>query len=521
MLRLLRRSARKLQNAATAQSHTEQLVPGNNIPVSEFIQRRKNVMLSIFLSDQDLEVDKDVIPKSFQANPELPTKYVSLVTGNTLSYMQNDIPNIFRQNPGFRYLSGFLEKDAILLMETTTGSEIKSILFVRNQPDYLLDFEGPSYGNKSLGYFDQIPEWFGVDEVQYLDDFNDYIDKTYVKNVQGGVNEKGVRYGENRKINFFFNQALQDNTYLVSRYIKPFYNDLRTGKNADFVKFSEMDKFIDNHRVIKSQNEMDLIAGACEMSGQAINMVSQQLSNLTNESQVKAALEFAVSNIAGPGYVLDNSYPPVVAASNRSTILHYTENNQFFDLSKDGKKEHVLIDFGVTNCGYNSDITRVFGFNNESIYKVYKALYNCQTSLIEAVRLAMAKTSGKKEKMSLQDLDRLYQFLLVKELVQLGFKSDSKFLISLIGELCPHSVCHHIGLDVHDCTSYDKNVQLQKGMCFVIEPGIYFKNSIEGIPEEYKGIGLRIEDVIVIDHEGNVHVASGNCVKDPEVLSKI
>merc|ERR1712173_205068 len=108
----------------------------------------------------------------------------------------------------------------------------------------------------------------------------------------------------------------------------------------------------------------------------------------------------------------------------------------------------------------------------------------------------MSKQSGSKEKMSLQDLDRLYQFLLVKELVDLGFKADSKHLISIIGKLCPHSVCHHIGLDVHDAISYDKNVQLRKGMCFVIEPGIYFKDSIDGVPKDLKGLGFRLEDVI-------------------------
>ena len=419
--------------------------------------------------------------------------------------MSNDIPHNFKQNTDFLYLSGLNQANSILLCETTTGAEVNSILFIRRQPDYLLQYEGEKLKSEN------VADIYGVSECYYLDEFGEQVEKRYVN---------PTKEGENRKLIFHLGSTSPNNFMSFSQHINPFITTLKTSKNSSKIEIKNLDSHIEKFRLIKSQNEQTLIISAAEISANAINLTRSQVEtgNLENESQVLAALNFAAANMAGPGVVVRNSYPPVVSSGKNTTVLHYDENDRNFG------NQHLLVDFGVCQYHYNSDVTRCFSSssgnpNLAALHQAYTSLHKIQTTLIDAIKLAFNKEkSGKKDKLSLSDLNKLYHILLVKELVSLGFSKKAENLIQIVSKICPHNICHHIGLDVHDCKNVDQDLQLRTGMCFALEPGMYFREGLEGVPERFRNLGLRIEDVIVIGDDGEVIVASEGCEKDPEVV---
>jgi len=372
----------------------------------------------------------------------------------------------------------------------------------------MVNFEGPREK------IDQVPTTYGVDEAYHLEDFNEIIQKMYVD---------PATKGENRKLHFYLGATTPINFRNFSKYINPFLNDLKSNsKSSPNTEIHTVDKTIDKFRAIKSSNEQNLLISAAEISSNAINLVRTQIGNLENESQILAALRFAAANVAGPGVNLSDAYPPVVASGKNTTTLLYEKNNQFFNPEND----HFVVDFGVCQYNYNSDVTRSFAAasasskskNLEAVRQVYDSLYKINLQLIEAVKLAFAPKAGAREKMSLADLNKLYQILLIRELASLGFSKKAEDLIDLVSQVCPHDVCHYIGLDIHDCKSFTKETQLKPGMCFSLEPGVYLYENNPMVPEKFKNIGLRIEDIIVITDSGEVVVASGSCEKSPDVV---
>ena len=170
-----------------------------------------------------------------------------------------------------------------------------------------------------------------------------------------------------------------------------------------------------------------------------------------------------------PGCNFKPAYPTVVASGPRRGILHYTRSDHHFDPENTG----ILVDFGIDFYGYKSDITRCYGFKTDAELELYSALYRVQGKLIEAIKIGFEKKTSQKERLSLNQIFSLQQMLLMKELVELGFTMNGKEMIEVIQKICPHHCSHYIGLDVHDCATVDKNMFINNGMCFTVEPGVY------------------------------------------------
>lgn len=106
-------------------------------------------------------------------------------------------------------------------------------------------------------------------------------------------------------------------------------------------------------------------------------------------------------------------------------------------------------------------------------------------------------------------------FLLGKELVGNGIikkQINEEYLMKAAYQLCPHHVSHYLGMDVHDTSLVNRNIQIQPGMILTIEPGIYVNAKNKLVPKEFQGIGVRIEDDVLITEQGPV-VLSRNCPK--------
>lgn len=183
------------------------------------------------------------------------------------------------------------------------------------------------------------------------------------------------------------------------------------------------------------------------------------------------------------------AYVPVVAGSDRATILHYTHNDRCLD-----ENNLILVDAGAKAFGYCSDISRTWPHKSKFSHEqkqLYEAVLRVQQTCIERVQ------RHQKNPVSFLDLNILASELIFKEIVNLGFPATRETVETVF----PHSIGHHLGLDLHDCATIEINRPLTKDMCITIEPGIYVPCS-PSFPECFHGMGIRIEDDLLLTHDG-------------------
>ena len=190
------------------------------------------------------------------------------------------------------------------------------------------------------------------------------------------------------------------------------------------------------------------------------------------------------------------AYNSIVGGGNNSCILHYVENN---DELKDG--DLVLVDAGCEYQYYASDVTRTFPVNGK-FSPEQKEIYSI---VLEAHRQSMeqAKPGNKWNLMHEKSVE-----VIVEGLLDLGLLKGTKEQVIEKGDYSKfymHRIGHWLGMDVHDVGGYKQDGdwrELEKGMVMTVEPGIYILDSLEDVDDKWKGIGVRIEDDIVITDSG-------------------
>jgi len=250
-------------------------------------------------------------------------------------------------------------------------------------------------------------------------------------------------------------------------------------------------------RLFKDAHEIELMQKAADISAQAHIKAMQASQPGSYEYQLQAVLEsyFVYAGGTGPAYT------SIVGSGGNATVLHYIKNRAQL---QDG--DLVLIDAAAEYEMYAADITRTFPVNGK-FSDVQKDLYGivlkAQKAVIEAARPGVTFQS-------LHDLDLK---LLVEGMLEIGLMDGS--LEQIIEEQTyqqyfMHKTGHWLGLDVHDMGNYmidGKSRVLEPGMVFTVEPGIYV-NSKSMAPEQYRGMGIRIEDNILITEDGNRNLTS-------------
>lgn len=182
-------------------------------------------------------------------------------------------------------------------------------------------------------------------------------------------------------------------------------------------------------------------------------------------------------------------YPPIVGAGANAAVLHYTENNARI---KDG--EFVLVDAGCEWGYYNSDISRTtFVGEPDAIHRdLYALVQSAQDEAIAAVQPGAL----------IRDPHRAATRVLTNGLMDLGLMEKEEH----IRRYFMHGTSHWLGLDVHDAGDYkvdEKERALEPGMCLTIEPGLYFNPDFAVCPEQVAGIGIRLENDLLVTDEGH------------------
>ena len=257
----------------------------------------------------------------------------------------------------------------------------------------------------------------------------------------------------------------------------------------------ELQAHLAEMRLVKDQLEVGLLQEACDLTRKAFEDVVRALPGARTERDVEVAF-FARARAGGN----DTGYSTIAAAGSHATILHWTHN--------DGQLrpgDLLLLDAGVeTNRFYTADITRtmpVSGRFSPVQRRIYQLVYDAQQAAFAEVRPGNEFLAPNRAAMQV-----LARGLDAMELLPVSVEESLEKESQLHQRYTLHGVSHMLGLDVHDCARAREETyrlgELKAGMVLTVEPGLYFQERDLTVPEELRGIGVRIEDDVVVTETG-------------------
>ena len=391
----------------------------------------------------------------------------------------NDTEYPFRQDSNFYYLTGLKEDNSSLIISKING-KTKTLLFVAKK-----DKTKELWNGKRLGEI-EAKQRFRVDEVYTSDQFEVKLKELLIKSKT-----------------LYFDFSLD---YSKVKILKRYAKQLSTHKNLAL--------HVEQMRLLKSKAEIRLIKEAISITTLAHHDAIRYNKIGKNEYELLSEIEHVFKSNGA----YSDAYTSIVACGNSANTLHYIENNKPLL-----KGELILIDAGCEYEYYASDITRTIPVNTKftkAQKDIYNLVLNCEEKVIKKIKPNVKRTSLQKKAVK----------ILTKGLVELGIlKGNVKKLIKKekYKKYYPHGIGHWMGLDVHDTCPYtDENgneIRLQKGMVLTIEPAIYIDIDDKDVPKKYRGIGIRIEDDILVTKDGYENLSKGivKSIKDIEKKSSI
>ncbi len=392
----------------------------------------------------------------------------------------------YRQSSDFWYLTGFNEPEAVLILVKSDETHNHSVLFNR-----VRDLTAEIWFGRRLGQ-EAAPARLGVDRALPFDEINEHLylllnGLNVVYHAQGEyAYADAILYGALEKLRKGFRQNLQAPATVTDW--RPWLHDMR---------------------LFKSPEEIGVMRRAGEITALAHTRAMETCRPGMFEYQLEAEFhhEFARHGARYP------SYNTIVGSGENGCILHYTENASQM---RDG--DLVLIDAGCEYQGYAGDITRTFPVNG-TFSAAQRAVYDIVlASLYKALALFRPGTS-------IREVTEEVVRVMVSGLVKLGvMHGEVEQLIAdqAHRQFFMHGLSHWLGLDVHDVGHYgtpSRERLLEPGMVLTVEPGLYIAPNAD-VPPEYRGIGIRIEDDILITADGNENLTAG-VVKDADDIEAL
>lgn len=414
---------------------------------------------------------RDKLAKSMQSYS------IGMVYSSLHKTRSNDTEYPYRQDSNFYYLTGFKEDNSCLMI-LKKKKKFKTILFVQKKDETKELWSGKRLGKK------EAKKVFLVDKVYEIDKLEDKFKESM-----------------DLKQNLYFDFKLN---YLRFKALKRFSKGVNTHKNIA-VNIEKM-------RLIKSNAEISLIKKAINITKVAHHKAMQSKKVNKYEYELQAVFE----NTFKKNGAYSDAYTSIIAGGNSANTLHYIDNNKKL---VDG--ELILIDSGCEFEYYASDITRTIPVNStftNSQKELYNMVLDVQLRIIDMIKPGFLRT----------DLQKKSEELLCDGMIKLGIlKGKRKKLIKQKKhkKYYPHGIGHWMGIDVHDEAPYKdkrgKEIPLKKGMILTIEPGVYCDKNDKSIPKKYRGIGIRIEDDILVTKSGNENLSSDivKSIEDIEMFS--
>ena len=400
---------------------------------------------------------------------------IALIGSASIQTRNRDVDFPFRQDSDFFYLTGFNEPDAlaVFIPEREQG---EYILFCREFDEKKALWEGAHAGLEGATAHYEANDAFPIDDLADI--------------LPGLLENKAkVFYPMGR------NSELDHN---LLEWINHIRSQSRTGVTAPN-DLSSLDVILHEMRLLKSIGELKLMRRAAEVSAAAHIKAMQACKAGLFEYQIEAELvhHFIQNGLRAV------AYPSIVAGGKNACTLHYTENN-----SKLKNGDLLLIDAGAECDHYAADITRTFpisGSFTEPQKQLYQLVLDAQTAALEQIQPGLPWNNAHDASVE----------VLTKGLVELGLlKGKVKKLIKdeKYKQFYMHRIGHWLGMDVHDVGDYKVNQEwrlLEAGMVLTIEPGLYIPVDCKTVDEKWRGIGIRIEDDVLVTSQGHEVLTSG------------
>ena len=400
---------------------------------------------------------------------------IAILTAASESIRNRDANYAYRQDSDFYYLSGFAEPQAVIVLvpEREHG---EYLLFCRERNREREIWDGYRAGPEGACNDYDADDAFPISD----------IDEILPGLVEG---RERVYYSMGRDQQF---------DQRVMRWVNAIRTKVRSGASPPG-EFTNLDHLLHDLRLFKSAAEIRLMRRAAEISAQAHIRAMQHCQPNRYEYELEAEL---LHNFVREGARFP-AYNAIVGSGNNACILHYTDNDRQM---KSG--ELVLIDAGCELEHYASDITRTFPVNgkfNQQQKAVYELVLDAQSAALNKAR-AGNHWNDPHEASVTTIVQGLIDLGLLKGSVEEVIRTDAykRFYMHRIG--------HWLGMDVHDVGDYKIDGQwrlLEPGMVMTIEPGIYIAPDDETVAKKWRGIGIRIEDDVLITKNGNDVLSKG------------
>ncbi len=359
----------------------------------------------------------------------------------------------FRQNSDFFYLTGIDREGAyLILFPDHPNPAMREILFVEPYSETKAIWRGEMLDAK------QAKKISGCDNVMYADSFNDILKDLILSSAKVYLNLYEYSRFETKVVT------------IQERFVKDIMSQypLHT--------FERSAPILNKLRKIKSEEEIEIIKHACDITGKAFLHCLKTVKPGRYEYEMQAEMEyiFKMNNASG------HAFHPIVAGGKNACCLHYSKNDSVLN-----DNELLLLDMGCEYQNYASDLSRtipVGGKFTPRQRECYEAVLRVKKEITK-----LYKVGG-----TIDKINRTTYQLMEKEMIQLGLFTqqdvDNQDVDNpLYRKYLMHGMAHHIGLDCHD--NLDKYEPFAPGMILSCEPGLYIRE---------EGIGIRLEDDILI-----------------------
>lgn len=403
---------------------------------------------------------------------QLKPKSIVVIHSNDIMPTNADGTMGFRQNSDLLYLSGLDQEETIVVLAPDFPNEkLREIAFVRKTNEEIAIWEGHKYTQEEASAIS------GIENIQWLGAFDQVLgtlmaecENVYLPGNEHIRNGSAVQTANDR-----FVRTCQEKYPLQS------YNRLAP--------------IIYNMRTVKSELEINTIQHACDITERGFRRVLQATRPGVWEYELEAEYAHEFLSQRSRGF----AYTPIIAGGANACVLHYISNDQQL---QDG--DLLLMDVAAEYANYNADMTRTIPVNGRFTKRqrqVYDAVLRVKTKATELLVPGNA----------IPAYHEMVGELMTAELLELGLldKTDVKNQTKerpAYKKYFMHGTSHHLGLDVHDVGSIYKN--FEKGMVFTVEPGIYIRE---------EGIGIRLEDDIVITSDGQQNLMSNIPIHAEEI----
>lgn len=420
------------------------------IKPSEFARRRKQLMR---MADDDAILILPAAPERIRSK---------------------DTHYPYRQDSDFWYLSGFAEPEAVLVL-VPGRKHGESLLFCRERDADKEAWDGPRAGPE--GAIDA----FGMDDAYPISDLDDIL--------------PGLLEGRSR-VYYHFGRDTEFDLKLIG-WVNRVRAQVRQGAQPPH-EFLELGHFLHELRLFKSPAEIRLMERSADIACRAQVAAMRATRVGAFEYEVEAALQqaYRASNAVA-------AYEPIVGGGANGCVLHYRANNARLN---DG--DLLLVDAGAEYGLYASDITRTWPVNGHYSKEqrvLYEIVLDAQRAALAEARPGRPWIAGHEAAVRVLTEGMLSLGLLKGTLKQNLASGDYR-------RFYMHKTGHWLGLDVHDVGEYKLAGdfrELEPGMAFTIEPGLYIAPGSKGVPAKFQGIGIRIEDDVLITKDGNRVLTDG------------